>query len=512
MSRPVPPRAALSRSRRWLFRLVAVVLGLAPLLLCETALRLVDVGRPRPADDPFVAFSTREPLFALDTATGLYKTAPAHRLCFRDQQFLAHKPAGTVRIFCFGGSTVQGHPYNVETSFTTWLQIALQALDPARSWEVINCGGISYASYRLAPMVEESLGYEPDLVILYTGHNEFLEDRSYGAAGRLPGVLRGLVERAARLRTFQVVKQGYHSLVGASQPRLGQNRTILPAEVDALLDYKGGLERYQRDPAWTAGVIRHFQHNMTRMLDACQAAGVPVVLVNPVANLATPPFKSLPREDLSDSSSKECQALLSQALRNLRKSPATAVELLTRAVALDPENATLAFELGQARLAMGDLAGARQALQRSCDLDLCPLRVTSPLQRVVLNLARQRQLSLLDAKRLIDSRSKSGLPDQEWLVDHVHPSIRGHQLIARALLENLREAGFLPNAGAIERAQLEPLFQARLDSLPPLYFLQAEVRLKNLEDWARGRAERDPSRGPIAREVRERRPAGSPLQ
>ncbi len=63
-----------------------------------------------------------------------------------------------------GGSTVQGHPFSVETSFTTWLELSLKAADPSRHWRVVNCAGVSYATYREAIVVKELLGYKPDLL------------------------------------------------------------------------------------------------------------------------------------------------------------------------------------------------------------------------------------------------------------------------------------------------------------------------------------------------------------
>ena len=35
-------------------------------------------------------------------------------------------------------------------------------------------GGVSYASYRVAALMEELVRYEPDLFVIYSGHNEFL--------------------------------------------------------------------------------------------------------------------------------------------------------------------------------------------------------------------------------------------------------------------------------------------------------------------------------------------------
>ena len=90
--------------------------------------------------------------------------------------------------YCLGGSTVQGRPYAIETSFTTWLELNLRTADPRYQWEVVNCGGVSYASYRLVPILRELLAYEPDLFIICTGHNEFLEDRTYASVKARSGV------------------------------------------------------------------------------------------------------------------------------------------------------------------------------------------------------------------------------------------------------------------------------------------------------------------------------------
>ena len=132
-------------------------------------------GEPPPAsEDPFVGFSATRPLFALSEDDSRYEIAKGKLTHFQPDSFAAHKPAGEFRIFCLGGSTVQGRPYSIETSFTSWLELSLQAADPSRTWRVVNCGGVSYATYRLVPMLEEVLNYEPDLVIFCEGHNEFL--------------------------------------------------------------------------------------------------------------------------------------------------------------------------------------------------------------------------------------------------------------------------------------------------------------------------------------------------
>ena len=158
-------------STRWrraiLFRGLAVMLGLLPFLLIELGLRAFGVGRPGGHDDPFVGFSAVRPLFELNDSGERYEIAPSKRTHFYPESFTVRKDPREFRIFCIGDSTVQGNPWTTETSFTTWLEISLNAAEPARNWDVINCGGISYASYRMVPILVEVLRYQPDLVIVH---------------------------------------------------------------------------------------------------------------------------------------------------------------------------------------------------------------------------------------------------------------------------------------------------------------------------------------------------------
>src|SRR5213594_4056671 len=165
-----------SRGRRALVRAAAVIVGVSPLLALEAGLRLCGAGRAQ-VSDSLSGFNQNFPLF--ERVGGVYRTSPAREPFFPEQEFSLAKPTNGFRIFCFGGSTVYGHPYQGDTAFPKWLELELDATHPTRSYQAINCGGVSYASYRLAPIVKEVLNYQPDLVIIATGENEFLEDRTY---------------------------------------------------------------------------------------------------------------------------------------------------------------------------------------------------------------------------------------------------------------------------------------------------------------------------------------------
>jgi len=93
----------------------------------------------------------------------------------RDTQFTVHKPEGTIRIFSFGGSASAGWPHPSSEIYTEYLERALAAQLSDRRVEVINLAAHAFASYRVRMIFDDVIGYDPDLVIIYSGNNDFLE-------------------------------------------------------------------------------------------------------------------------------------------------------------------------------------------------------------------------------------------------------------------------------------------------------------------------------------------------
>src|SRR3954462_2669158 len=124
-------------AKRRAFKLLAGFLGVLTLLLLELGLRFFGVGADA-AVDPLSGFNSRTPLFEREGA--YYHTAKAREPFLPEQQFPVKKLKGTFRAFCFGGSTVHGHPYKSETAFPKWLELELSARVFNQKIEVINCG------------------------------------------------------------------------------------------------------------------------------------------------------------------------------------------------------------------------------------------------------------------------------------------------------------------------------------------------------------------------------------
>jgi lysophospholipase L1-like esterase len=471
------------------FHLAAVVVVISPLVFGELVVRLCFRPPSISPDDPYVSFNGLRPLFVLDSTGTNFEIAEERLTYFCPQSFAAAKDPQTFRVFCLGGSTVQGRPYAVETSFTTWLKLNLRAALPGTNFEVVNCGGISYASYRLVPIMRELLEYEPDLFIIYTGHNEFLEDRTYQRLKRVPPVLIRVHRTMLNLRSYSLANEFIST---RRARRKGTSKTILPGEVEAKLDFDDGLESYHRDEIWRQGTIEHFGRNLQTMVRMSRGAGVPVILVNPVSNLKdSPPFKSEFGSDLSTSDIERVAELSEQAGKLGWDDAYGKIRFLEQAAEIDNRHAGLLYLIGKCYEHIGRLAEAKNWFVLAKEEDICPLRILEPMHQAILDVAEQYRVPLVDAKALIAERTEDGVPGSEWLLDHVHPSILGHKLIAEALYEAMENMKLVRRPQGWLEARDE-LWQHHLSSLNKAYYAHGIERLERLKKWSSRRVPAPP--------------------
>ncbi len=473
--------------RRWAFRLIAIGLSLLPFVLLEILCRLFGGGLPTEMDDPFVGFSDIHPLFVLNEESGHYEISPSRTpTFFCPESFESEKPEDQFRIFVLGGSTVQGRPYEKETSFTSWLQISLNVAEPNRRWRVINCGGISYASYRLIPILREVLDYDPDMIIICTGHNEFLEDRSYAHVRDMPKIIAWPTRQVSQLRTYNLLRAGVLWFTREGKDQAQRDIPKLPAEVDARLDFKGGIEKYHRNEVWRTKVMAHFAFNLQQMTAITRRAKIPLMFVVPVAKLDWPPFKSQHREDISTDEQARFESLLRKA--RAAATPAEALDFLTSARAIDDRFALVHFLMGRKYREVGRLRKAKRAFARALEEDICPLRMLAPMRKDMVATAKLTNTPLVNLQIEFEARSPGGITGNRWLIDHVHPTIKGHQLVAKILVGSLEKQGavHLESGWSDDIPQAYEEHFAWLRKAKPAYSLDAKRRLEGVLRWGFG--------------------------
>jgi tetratricopeptide (TPR) repeat protein len=458
-------RAPLSWRKKLLFAAGTLVLTLAAI---EALLALFGVRPVLYDEDPYVGFSSQVPLFVeRDTADGPVMETASHKLLyFRPQSFAKRKPSGTYRVFTVGGSTTYGQPFSEEVSFTGWLRSYLPVADPSRTWEVINCGGISYASYRAALVVEEISRYEPDLVVIYSGQNEFLERRTYGDVMDIPAPVRSVGGLAGRTRLYAAARRVVDAV--RQTAKSPAKPTELDDQVVTLLDHAIGPTEYTRDDSLRDRVVEHFRYNLARMIDVARLAGAEVVVVTPATNLRDcSPFKSEHRAGLSRDDRKRFVAELEKA-RAAHKSERwkEALAAVDAAIGIDERFADAHYVRGQILEGLARYQDAKAAYRRAQDEDICPLRALSQIRRAVAEVAKGREAWLVDFAGWVEAQSPHGIGGKDVLVDHVHPTVEAHRRLSLAILDELRELGHVRptaewNDAAIERVRNE--VEARQD-------------------------------------------------
>ena len=436
-----PASSELPPWKKLVFAAVAVV---GFFLIVELGLALVGVRPTIRDEDPYVGFDRYIPLFERDDASREMKTAANKIDWFNVQRFPERKSAGTFRIFTLGGSTTYGRPFEDSTSFTGWLRAYLQAAAPERAWEVINAGAISYASYRVANVMEELLAYEPDLFIIYSGNNEFLERRTYSGLLNQPPTLRSANRLLSHSRVYSLVRTIRQR--GEDEAR---EKYELTGEVDEILNRSTGLEVYERDDTLRDQVLSHYRYNLTRMVTMARESGAEVLLVTvPVNEKDFPPFKSQFSDDVTELDRRRIQTILDEARTALDDGRIElAREALVEGGDIDPRYADTQYLLGRAWLLRGDHENAERCFRAAIEEDVCPLRALAPLNVAIHETAERLAVPLVDfrahLKDLAQEESGHRLLGDEFFLDHVHPTVAANGVLARRLVDAMSETGLL---------------------------------------------------------------------
>ena len=477
-------------------RLLLVFVGISFLAVLEIVARLLPLDLESPAEgDPFVGFSELHPLFVpyRDADGSLrMKTAPGKLKWFNPRDFAAEKEYGTFRIFTLGGSTAYGRPFSHATSFSGWLSrlLNLQPGTPVH-YEVINAGGISYASYRVVTLLKEMLAYEPDLFIIYTGHNEFLETRTYEDFLSQPPWLFKTRESLSHLETYRLLNRVWQNIrdnfSGGSTGGSGVHANVLSPEVETLLDRSVGLEYYQRDTLFSRGVYEHFRYNVIKMIRICQEAGIPLVFLRPVDNLKDfSPFKSQCRAELISDQRVRLDRLLREGnIAISERRLQDAIEIFRQAVALDSLFADARFYLGRAYFESGNIADARNSFLMARERDVCPLRAQEPIHDALMRETAKAGVDLLNLPALFRQRSQGGIVGKEMLVDHIHPLPEGNLLIALEVLTWMRDKGMFRRVALPDEESLGNLYREVMNSLTEDYFRHGIVNLAKVLTWSK---------------------------
>ena len=346
------------------------------------------------------------------------------------QVFDAKKLPGLTRVFVLGGSSVRGLGYGPNASFPAYLERVLEREGyPGRRFEVVNCGIVGISSDQERDMCADIVArYDPDLVMVCSGNNEFLElhARLYHELHRsaLRAALDGTV---GRLRTFRVVKGLLEKPRIVLGPDASEGVQLTATEFIAEVDVT--RELYDER-------VAHYRQNLEAIARTCHDAGVPLVLMTTPANLRW----NDPRPD----GRFEAELLEKWGVaRELwpEEGPDRSRFVLA---ALDERRADasmdafeLAFLRGKCLEALGRIDEARAAYVEAMDLDQRYRRTTSAFNRAVVEIAQESGVPLVETRAACEALE--AIPAYRSFYDHIHFTPEGALNVAVFVAERLRE-------------------------------------------------------------------------
>ena len=429
-------------SRIWFLRLATVAVGAALVVGAEGLLRLVPGLGPSPlvvtlAEDE----ATGESLHATSRFYAQrFFTQYKGRLAAAGQMgehfFVEPAPANRYRVVFVGASTVQGFPHPRRLAAASFLQVMLADAWPEREVEVVNLGITSIASFAVAQVVEDALVLSPDLVVVYTGHNEFYGLYGAGRYQRLQYFLR-------QLHLTHLVD----GLIG------GIGTRDEPTDLIKMAAARGEVPLHR---SGRATAEQNLRDNLRRVSQLCERAQVPLVLCTIVANDAG--FAPVG----STEGDEAWKARVEQAAQGLTRGYVApddaedALQQLEQVAALSSEHAWLWYLQGRALERLGRDAEAQRAFRKARDLDTMPWRAPTAHNAVIRAVAKEHGVVLADVEAAFADAAPAQGVGWEWMVDHVHFSVAGQALLARTVLYSVAglqdiDLGLLRSAEAYRR-------------------------------------------------------------
>lgn len=341
---------------------------------------------------------------------------PYHVEVVQRERLHRPKSPGEHRIFVYGESTIFGLPYEARNSTANWLQVILGGVLPGQPVRVINFGRPGRGSYHILDALEQTLHYQPDLVVLCVGHNEFL-----------PWSHRFVQRPAQRWCHFHShVCRNLSEAVNRYQSRREQGREYCGIPVGTLLHDQ---------------ILATYRNNMAEMVATAQRNGVPVVLCVPACNLAgQPPMQAQNPPSLVPTEVRAIENLV-QDLSRAREQHLADAELLRRPAAYDGTNAAVHFLRGNLLDLTGRHEEAYQAYATARDDDSLPFRCQAQQIVDLRDLSQRTGTPLVDLPAVFRAASGGRAPGANLFVDACHPRPLGQYLMAKAIAQEIVASG-----------------------------------------------------------------------
>jgi len=340
------------------------------LLGIELFFRITEVFIPPKPVDYGLGFNDDSRVFVRHPSKQHYwVTNPNKTMTFRNQEFSEAKSPNHCRIVALGGSSV----YRLDERLPS-LERDLQERFKHKydKIEIINAGARSYGSGRLMIVLREMLQFDPDIVLLYSGHNEFEDMEQLELSGLKYVPLMRLMSKSAAFRFCRDrITDGWVSVLEDER-----NRGILSrSRVWARRMGTRPLTPEQKDR-----IMRAYESNLSIMIDLCKESGVTLVMGTVPSNLymyLSPVQRRTGCSKVHDR--QEYERVMQMAQEQLKSAPER---------------------------------------QQSSDIE----------NGIIRKLSEEHGIPLADVEQAVIDREPHNIPGEEYFLDHCHLNKEGNSI------------------------------------------------------------------------------------
>ena len=411
--------------KKIIFSAIGILIPFIVLIIIEIFLRLVNVE----STEKIFVTDERDPSY--------YIVNPNIGQRFLDNpgikpplSFISKKKlANEVRIIVMGASTTVGFPYGHEIAFPKILQKKLQCRFPSKKISVINIGLTSINTYTVLEMTDEAIKIEPDFVLLYSGQNEFYG--RYGVGSSQSGGLSPFVVRLyLYLKKFRITKLIKKAL------RPGIKESEKSTTLMAKMVGNKAIELHSKP--YNNALIQ-YSYNLDEIINKFRKKNIPLFIGTLVSN----------QKDLPPFNSKALHASQKQAFQKAnqlfaKKKFEDSLEKYLRILAKDSTSANLNYQIGKNYYLLNNYTAAKTYFNNASQLDLIRFRAPQEFNQIIEAKNKFSNVIIVDINKEFKSNSPNAIIGNELLLEHVHPTINGYKLMAKAYYNSIIKSRLFP--------------------------------------------------------------------
>ena len=397
-----------------------IVLFLA-LAAFEGLLRLVGLGAPDASRTSVLKYQQiflpiLEPATRPD-GTPIFETVDP-RLPY--QTILRVKPANSLRVFTFGGSAAAGLGFSPNVTFARHLERMLRAAYPERTVEVMNLAIVALSSKQVKILVDNACAeFSPDLAIVYSGNNEFLEAHAKKYAEANATLVGNMVNLLSGTNLYRVLTRLTQR--GRATPSLADRDF---SHDDLRLTQQQIIQDVEMTPEEITAIIDQYEANIDQMARSAVENSVPLLLMAVASNWKWRGRSDLPDTWLSD--------LLGVPGPPTRERYAQAIRVLDEKLRNESEGARYEhlFRRAIAHEKLGNIEAARDDYRAAMNADPHLRRALDAANERLRRAASRNGVAYMDTPEALTRRAPDGIVGFDEFYDYVHFTPRGAVLVA----------------------------------------------------------------------------------